>query len=179
MMIRMVGGWVCLLVPAHPGSPRQRAIKWLLLLCVLWCIRKWQPRTVVGWQCKSMGRGKIWPLNQSSPKFVKVVALAINTTLQNFIQIGWHVSLPPMHDFVHHICLNNFSFFLGSSPCIHQFWHKIGQRCVSAEACTFWLHNSINILIPFSWKLPFWRPILTKVRKFSPQTNLTLDVLHL
>jgi len=25
-MIRMVGGWVFLLVPAHPGSPRQRAV---------------------------------------------------------------------------------------------------------------------------------------------------------
>jgi len=36
MMIRMVGGWVFLLVPAHPGSPGQRAIKRLLLmLCVL------------------------------------------------------------------------------------------------------------------------------------------------
>jgi len=33
MMIRMVGGWVFLLVPAHPGSPRQRAIKRSLLLC--------------------------------------------------------------------------------------------------------------------------------------------------
>jgi len=32
MMIRMVGGWVFLLVPAHPGSPRQRAVKQLLLL---------------------------------------------------------------------------------------------------------------------------------------------------
>jgi len=31
VMIRMVGGWVFLLVPAHPGSPGQRAIKWLLL----------------------------------------------------------------------------------------------------------------------------------------------------
>jgi len=26
MMIRMVGGWVFLLVPAHPGSPGQRAV---------------------------------------------------------------------------------------------------------------------------------------------------------
>ena len=33
MMIRMVVGWVFLLVPAHPGSPGQRAIKWLLLCC--------------------------------------------------------------------------------------------------------------------------------------------------
>ena len=32
MMIRMVGGWVFLLVPAHPGSPGQRAVKRLLLL---------------------------------------------------------------------------------------------------------------------------------------------------
>jgi len=32
MMIRMVGGWVFLLVPAHPGSPGQRAVKQLLLL---------------------------------------------------------------------------------------------------------------------------------------------------
>ena len=32
MMIRMVGGWVFLLVLAHPGSPGQRAVKWLLLL---------------------------------------------------------------------------------------------------------------------------------------------------
>jgi len=34
MMIRMVGRWVFLLVPAHPGSPGQRAIKRLLLCCV-------------------------------------------------------------------------------------------------------------------------------------------------
>jgi len=27
MMIRMVGGWVFLLVPAHLGSPRKRARK--------------------------------------------------------------------------------------------------------------------------------------------------------
>jgi len=35
MMIRMVGGWMFLLVPAHPGSPRQRAVKRLLLLLLL------------------------------------------------------------------------------------------------------------------------------------------------
>jgi len=34
MMIRMVGGWVFLLVPAHQGSPGQRAVKRLLLLCL-------------------------------------------------------------------------------------------------------------------------------------------------
>jgi len=34
MIMRIVGGWVFLLVPAHPGSPRQRAIK-RLLVCVL------------------------------------------------------------------------------------------------------------------------------------------------
>jgi len=27
MMIRNAGGWVFLLVPAHPGSPGQRAVK--------------------------------------------------------------------------------------------------------------------------------------------------------
>ena len=32
MMIRIVVGWVFLLVLAHPGSPGQRAVKWLLLL---------------------------------------------------------------------------------------------------------------------------------------------------
>ena len=40
MMIRMVGGWVFLLVPAHPGSPGQRAVKRLLLFVVtkkIWC----------------------------------------------------------------------------------------------------------------------------------------------
>jgi len=31
-MIRMVGGWVFLLVPAHLGSPGQRATMQLLLL---------------------------------------------------------------------------------------------------------------------------------------------------
>jgi len=34
MMIRMVGGWVFLLVPAHPGSLGQRAVK-RSLLCVV------------------------------------------------------------------------------------------------------------------------------------------------
>ena len=37
MVIRMVGGWVFLLVPAHPG--RQRAVKWLL--CVLLSQSHW------------------------------------------------------------------------------------------------------------------------------------------
>jgi len=32
-MIRMVGGWMFLLVLAHPGSPRQRAVKRSLLCC--------------------------------------------------------------------------------------------------------------------------------------------------
>jgi len=32
MTIRMVGGWMFLVVPAHQGSPGQRAIKRLLLL---------------------------------------------------------------------------------------------------------------------------------------------------
>jgi len=32
MTIRMMGGWMILLVPAHPGSPGQRVVKWLLLL---------------------------------------------------------------------------------------------------------------------------------------------------
>jgi len=32
MMIWMVGGWVFLLVPSHPGSPGQRAVTRLLLL---------------------------------------------------------------------------------------------------------------------------------------------------
>jgi len=35
MMIRTVGGWVFLLVPAHPGSPGQKAVKRLLLLLFL------------------------------------------------------------------------------------------------------------------------------------------------
>jgi len=34
MLIRMVGGWVFIPAPAHPGSPGQRAVKrTLLLLC--------------------------------------------------------------------------------------------------------------------------------------------------
>jgi len=36
MMIRMVGGWVFLLVLAHPGSPGQTAVKRLLLLLCCW-----------------------------------------------------------------------------------------------------------------------------------------------
>jgi len=44
MMIRMVGGWVFLLVLAHLGSPGQRAVK-RLLLCV--CLVKQKPKAVV------------------------------------------------------------------------------------------------------------------------------------
>jgi len=35
MMMRMVGGWVFLLVPAHPGSPGQRAVKMVVVLLLL------------------------------------------------------------------------------------------------------------------------------------------------
>ena len=35
VMIRMVGGCMFLLVPAHPGSPGHRAVKRLLLLLLL------------------------------------------------------------------------------------------------------------------------------------------------
>jgi len=38
MMIRMVGGWVFLLVPAHPGSPGQRAVKRSSLLLYICCL---------------------------------------------------------------------------------------------------------------------------------------------
>jgi len=41
-MIRMVGGWAFLLVPAHPGSPGQRTVKRLLLL--LLCVRYLETR---------------------------------------------------------------------------------------------------------------------------------------
>jgi len=34
-LIRMVGGWLFLLVPGHPGSPGQRAVKQLFLLLLL------------------------------------------------------------------------------------------------------------------------------------------------
>jgi len=48
LMIRMVDGWMFLLVLAHPGSPGQRAVKWLLLLFWL-CIMLWHA-ALVGWQ---------------------------------------------------------------------------------------------------------------------------------
>jgi len=35
MMIRMVGGWMFPLVPVHPGTPGQSAVKWLLLCVVV------------------------------------------------------------------------------------------------------------------------------------------------
>jgi len=38
MMIRIVGGWVFLLVPVHPGSPGQRSIKRLLFCCCCVCV---------------------------------------------------------------------------------------------------------------------------------------------
>jgi len=40
-MIRIVGGWVFLLVPGHLGSPGQRAVKWLLLLFFCFCLFVW------------------------------------------------------------------------------------------------------------------------------------------
>jgi len=38
-MIRMsVSGWVFLLVPAHPGCPGPKAVKWLCVcVCIVWC----------------------------------------------------------------------------------------------------------------------------------------------
>jgi len=35
MTIRMMGGWVFLLVPAHPGSPGQRAVKRVVVVVVV------------------------------------------------------------------------------------------------------------------------------------------------
>jgi len=41
---------VFLLVPAHPGSPGKRAVKWLLLFCVV--VKKWNSDMTekpIGW----------------------------------------------------------------------------------------------------------------------------------
>jgi len=53
MMIRMVGGWVFLLVPAHPGRPGQRTVKRSLLLLLnasatFLGVFGWQNRTKTG-----------------------------------------------------------------------------------------------------------------------------------
>jgi len=55
MMIRMVGGWVFLLVPAHPGSPGQTAVKRLLLLLLLGLLKNcsWVTELAVGRFCDS------------------------------------------------------------------------------------------------------------------------------
>jgi len=48
MMIRMVGRWMYLLIPANPGSPRQRAIRRLLLLLHFtgsWCVHAYVNNT--------------------------------------------------------------------------------------------------------------------------------------
>jgi len=57
MMIRLVGGWMFLLVLAHPGSPspRQRAVKRMLLLLLMLIVCLWcthtnanRPKLVLG-----------------------------------------------------------------------------------------------------------------------------------
>ena len=62
MMIRMVGRWMFLLVPAHPGSPLQRAVTRLLLL--LWLLVN--PSCFVGtmnaWRVLSMNMFICWML---------------------------------------------------------------------------------------------------------------------
>jgi len=45
MMIRMVGGWVFLLVPSHPGSPRQRTVKRSLCVVVVIGCQGWKVPT--------------------------------------------------------------------------------------------------------------------------------------
>ena len=45
MMIRMVGGWVFVLVPAHPGSPGQRAVRCSCV--VLWVVKAVQVKATV------------------------------------------------------------------------------------------------------------------------------------
>jgi len=52
MMIRMVGRWMFLLVPAHPGSPIQRAVKRLsLLFWLLWVRLSW-PIRLIAWRTR-------------------------------------------------------------------------------------------------------------------------------
>jgi len=46
MMITIVGGWMFLLVPVHPGSPGQRTVKRLLLLLLLLWLQWFD---AVGW----------------------------------------------------------------------------------------------------------------------------------
>jgi len=58
MMIRMVGGLMFLLVPAHPGSPRQRAVN--SCCCVLLCIVATLPSVL--WLCWLGGRKGMWPV---------------------------------------------------------------------------------------------------------------------
>jgi len=64
MMIRMVGGWVFLLVPAHQGSPGQRVVKRLLLLL---CWKNSQTNGTVTWPTVSQHGRELKPLTPNHP----------------------------------------------------------------------------------------------------------------
>ena len=71
MAIRMVGGWSFLLVPAHPGGPRQRAIKRLLLLLYdymyKWDEESWYVQLRRWKDCQRHPAGETWGSEQLLP----------------------------------------------------------------------------------------------------------------
>jgi len=131
-------------------------------------------RTVVQECCKGddesqWERGKFdprtqKPLNRWSPKFVYVTTSGISTTMQNFIQIGWGVSVLHMRDFAP-FGTKWLGYFLGGSwerlqpRRAQRFWRKIRQP--------MWFHARKCLLGVAKPKYKATTPIFPQNRHFG------------
>jgi len=166
MMIRMVGGWMFLLVPAHMGSPGQRAVKQLSLLCcckrISWtniskktrmCLKEihllplFHLKWLLLWQaCQCTEMDNLIPLQYGATKLVLVgdPEQLPPTVLSKVLHLHfccWIISWPLVYGAV-------------SCRCISALVTDVPAECkrISESYCKNWL----TALIQFSFKQPFF-----------------------
>jgi len=134
-----------------------------------------------------MGEGEIWPpatqkpLNRWSPKFVQVTVSGISTTKQNFIHIGWGVSVLRMRDFAPLKWLGYFLVLENgySRDACTDFDAKYVKRRGSAQGSAFWGSRNQNLRFrpPFSPKTAIFGPHFDWTI-FSPENGFNIGRLE-